>query len=114
MDILDKIKKLESDASQFGFKWQFPSQIIEQIKSECIEINEHLTSSDNATARDQLQEEIGDLLHAAFSLCIFCQFDPGDTLKYTTAKFERRLNAVKQLAAEAGFSTLEKHSFEEL
>ncbi len=43
-----------------------------QIRNECIEIEEHLHSVEQ---REALQEEIGDWLHAAFSLCVFCDFD---------------------------------------
>ncbi len=49
-----------------------PEQIKQQILSELEEIEVHLQDKD----RHKLQEELGDLLHAAFSLTVFCQFDP--------------------------------------
>ena len=112
MDLLEKVKKLEQDADYFGFRWEKADQIMRQIHSECLEIEEHLVSDEpNQTA---LQEEIGDLLHAAFSLCVFCKCDPRDTLQLTLDKFERRLDAVKKLAAADGKTTLTGHSFAEL
>lgn len=62
----------------------------------------------------KLEEEIGDLLHAVFSLTVFCQLSPKITLEKTLTKFEKRLNAVKQLAKENGLTTLENHTFDEL
>ncbi|MGQ3891970.1 MazG nucleotide pyrophosphohydrolase domain-containing protein [Legionella sp. CNM-4043-24] len=114
MDLLEKVFNLEREADNFGFRWENTSQIMAQITSECAEIDEHLTSDPASLSRAHLQEEIGDLLHAAFSLCVFCQFDPTETLTKTLGKFERRLKAVKSLAAERGLSDLNGHSFEEL
>ena len=112
MNLLEKVKKLELDAEKFGFCWENTGQIMQQIQSECVEVEEHLGV--NSANQAALQEEIGDLLHAVFSLCVFCKFEPQETLHATLAKFERRLEAVKQLAAADGKSTLAGHSFAEL
>lgn len=113
MNVLKKLKSLENEAEQFGFKWDNTHQIMAQIKSECDEIDEHLShiTDDN---KPKLQEEIGDLLHAVFSLCIFCKFDAEETLKKSVDKFERRLNAVKTIAQENGIATLNGYAFDEL
>lgn len=112
MDLLDKVFELEQDAAAFGFKWTKPEQIMRQIESECLEIQEHLQTP-NAD-QDELQEEIGDLLHAAFSLCVFCKMAPRETLQKTLDKFERRINMVKDLARSEGHADLNGHSFEDL
>lgn len=113
MNLLEKITLLEKEADDFGFRWETTEQIMEQIKSECTEVSEHLNIAGNY-AKTQLQEEIGDLLHAVFSLCVFCQFSPEETLEKTLSKFDRRLQAVKNLAAEKGLQNLQGRSFEEL
>ncbi|MDX1900636.1 MAG: MazG nucleotide pyrophosphohydrolase domain-containing protein [Gammaproteobacteria bacterium] len=111
MNLFEKIISLEHEADAFGFRWETTDQIMEQITSECQEIDEHLhVGRDNA----RLQEEIGDLLHAVFSLCVFCKLDPQTTVEKTTDKFARRLAAVKQIATERGLNTLKGHSFDEL
>lgn len=114
MDILNKIAVLEKEAENFGFAWEESKQIMAQIKAECEEIEEHLSHATTDARRFCLQEEIGDLLHATFSLCIFCKLDPKDTLKNTTEKFERRLNAVKQITHEKKLSSLKDKTFDEL
>lgn len=107
---IKKLTALEKQAAEFGFKWDNTEQIMAQIHSECDEIDVHLKDSDQTL----LQEEIGDLLHAVFSLCVFCQFDPQQTLEKSVNKFERRFNAVKKLAHEKGLQNLNGLNFKEL
>lgn len=114
MALLEEVVRLEKEADAFGFRWEKAEQIMAQIRSECHEIEEHLVQAPEALSSDDLQEEIGDLLHAVLSLCVFCQYDPHETLQKTTAKFERRLSAVKALAAKQGLSDLNGHAFDEL
>jgi uncharacterized protein YabN with tetrapyrrole methylase and pyrophosphatase domain len=110
MNVLKKLTNLEHEAGDFGFKWETSHQIIEQIKSEIIEIDVHLKDGD----RSKLQDEMGDLLHAVFSLCVFNQFDPQETLSKSIEKFENRFRLVEQLAKENGLSNLHGLSFQEL
>lgn len=110
MTTLDKLLALENEAAEFGFKWENPEQIIVQIQNEVAEIEVHLQDHD----QDKLQEEIGDLLHAAFSLCVFCQFNPEETLTKSVAKFEKRFRSTQALAKAEGLSTLNGQSFEKL
>jgi uncharacterized protein YabN with tetrapyrrole methylase and pyrophosphatase domain len=110
MHTLDTLTRLEKEASEFGFKWETPQQIKAQIESELKEIDVHLHDKDT----EKLQEEIGDLLHAVFSLCLFCNFDPQETLAKSVMKFERRFSAVKELAKTKGWDTLNGKSFNEL
>jgi len=114
MELLNKIEALEKMADQFGFRWETTTQIMNQIHSECEEINEHLHQAPEQRNQAELQEEIGDLLHAVFSLCVFCKLNPRETLAKTVKKFERRLMAVQAIAQEQGLTNLEGHSFEQL
>ena len=114
MELLDKIVSLEESASEFGFRWETADQIMHQIQSEYEEVKEHLQhplAQDNKAA---LQEEIGDLLHAVFSLCVFSGFSPRVTLGQSLTKFERRLRAVKLVAEERGLDNLDGKPFDEL
>ena len=114
MDLLDKVVVLEDDASKFGFRWETSDQIMQQIQSECAEIKEHLDDGLSQSNQTALQEEIGDLLHATFSLCVFCNLSPRGTLEQTLTKFERRLNAVKEITQERGLNSLNGFPFDEL
>src|ERR1700733_4345503 len=110
MNLLKKISDLEHEASAFGFKWERATQILEQIQSEILEIDIHLKDGD----QKKLQEEIGDLLHAVFSLCVFCQFEVEETLLNSINKFERRFRMIQKLAEEKGIQSLNGQSFNEL
>lgn len=110
MNDLKKLAQLEKIATDFGFAWEKAEQIIEQIKSEITEVEVHLVDGNTK----KCQEEIGDLLHAVFSLCVFCDFDAEQTLANSINKFERRLSAVQQLAKEQGLKNLNGKSFDEL
>lgn len=109
--IFDDIEHLEKEAVLFGLQWETKAQIMAQIRSECLEIEEHLETQDK---RETLQDEIGDLLHAVFSLCTYCNFDTKLTLRKSLDKFERRLNAMKAIAKEQGLEHLQDKSFDEL
>lgn len=110
MNTFEKLTLLENEASNFGFKWETAEQILTQIRNEIAEIHVHLTDQNKL----KLQEEIGDLLHAAFSLCVFCQFNPEETLKNSISKFENRFRAIQQLSREEGLTSLQGQSFEKL
>lgn len=111
MTVFEEIEQLEQEAAVFGLQWETKDQIMTQIRNECLEIEEHLYSPEQ---RDALQDEIGDLLHAAFSLCVFNNFSPEVTLRKSLDKFEHRLNAMKDIAKEQGLPHLRGKSFDEL
>lgn len=107
MTIFEKLTFLEKQADEFGFMWSHPSQILDQIQSECQEILDNLAQQGE---RNHLQEEIGDLLHAVFSLCVFCEFDPEETLVKSVNKFEKRFKELKRLVSDSGQETLRGQS----
>ena len=113
-DVLDRAVGLEKDADAFGFRWETREQIMSQIESECLEIREHLDRNSANFSQQALEEEIGDLLHAAFSFCIYCKYSPKDTMSKALDKFERRLKAVKSIAKRQGIDHLNGYSFEAL
>ncbi len=112
VDLLNKLVKLEQNAREFGLCWEKTEQIMDQITSECNEVTEHLQSAEIDI--NGLQEEIGDLLHAVFSLCVFCELDPKETINNSVNKFESRLDMVLQIAKEQGVKSLSGYSFDEL
>ena len=113
MNQITKLVQLEKEAVEFGFKWSNAEQIMQQIQSECVEVQEHLHSQSKNYSPD-LQEEIGDLLHAVYSLCVFCKLDPEQTLENTVSKFELRFKIMKLIAQENGLNNVQGLSFNEL
>ena len=108
MTPIQRVEHEEKRASQFGFCWQTVDQLIAQIKSECAEIKEAHDNND----RTHLQVEVGDLLHAAIGLAIFCDLDPTETLQKSTDKFKKRMDVIVELVAKDGKKDLQNQPFE--
>jgi uncharacterized protein YabN with tetrapyrrole methylase and pyrophosphatase domain len=104
MEIFKKLTQLELDSKEYGFYWPNTASVIEQIKSEVIEVEELL--QDKNHSKKHLQEEIGDLIHAVFSLCLYCNYDPKITLNNSLEKFKKRYKKVKELALKDGLMDL--------
>ena len=100
-DLLEKIVAVEKRADDFGFSWETLEQILDQIKSECREVQEASLSNN----QKHLQEEIGDLIYAAISLSIFCDFDPRKTLHESIQKFEKRFQTMVEIAKSDGLDS---------
>jgi uncharacterized protein YabN with tetrapyrrole methylase and pyrophosphatase domain len=103
MEHLQKLVTLEKEASEFGFEWPHYDMILDQVRDECREVKEAIVAGESP---DRIQEEIGDLLHAVFSLCIFLGFDTEETLTKTNHKFESRMKALKEVVYEHGLKDL--------
>jgi RPE2 domain-containing protein len=62
--------------------------------------------------KERVQEEIGDLLHTAISLCRFLEFDVEETLNKTSTKFAKCMEAVKTLTKKHNLPNLQGQSAE--
>ena len=102
---LQRLINLEKDARDFGFDWPNEDMIIDQVISECHEIRD-------ASNRDHLQEEIGDLILTAISLCMFAGFEVDETLAKVHDKFARRMQALKDITHKQGLDNLQGQSME--
>lgn len=107
-DVLNEAISLQQEAINFGFNWPNIDLLIKQIISECKEIEQ--ASKNECDLR--IQEEIGDLLQAAISLCIFNGFDVKQTILQNNHKFRRRLKTLKTIAKNRGFNNLHQQPIE--
>ncbi|MFN5382439.1 MAG: MazG nucleotide pyrophosphohydrolase domain-containing protein [Alphaproteobacteria bacterium] len=104
---MDKLISVEKLARQFGFDWPNSKAILDQILSEYMEVKEDI---DNNSDIAKIQEEIGDLIHTAISLCIFMKLDVNDTITRTHHKFRSRIESLIELANHRGLATLHGQS----
>lgn len=114
MDVLQQLTLTEDEAQDFGFQWSNAQQILDQIISEVQEVHEVLNHSVSEDSKEHLQEEIGDLIHAACSLCLFCGFDLEKTMYKSVEKVKLRLQKVKFIANVQGYTTLKGEPFAKL
>ncbi|WP_341789019.1 MULTISPECIES: MazG nucleotide pyrophosphohydrolase domain-containing protein [unclassified Rickettsia] len=109
MSALKDLITLEKDARAYGFDWSDYEMILEQVIDECREIKEAINDGES---KERVQEEIGDLLHTAISLCRFLEFDVEETLNKTSTKFAKRMEAVKTLTKKHNLLNLQGQSTE--
>lgn len=101
-DLFKRIIEQEKAAFDFGFYWESVEQLLEQIKSECDEIQEATLKNDRA----HLREEVGDLINATISLCIFLGLDPLETLSHNIEKFQLRYDTLVKIVKQEGLENL--------
>lgn len=106
---LHELISLEKDAAKFGFEWPNEAMIIEQAIDECREIKEAIEKQEDSS---RIQEEIGDLIHSAVSLCVFAGFDVEETLAKVNNKFANRMHEIKKLTYELGLINLQGQSID--
>ncbi len=98
MDVFEKFLKDHNISKDFGFYWSDPLEIIHHISLELDEVKAELVSKD----RRALQDELGDVLHACFTLIAFCEFDAHETLEFAVKKISRRFEMLKKIVVEDG------------
>ena len=111
-NVIKKIVTSEMKAKEYGFYWRDYATVMDQVRSECDEVDELII--DPTSSRERLKEEMGDLLHAVFSLCIYCELDPELTLNNSLNKFEERYKLTKHFAKEDGHHNLHGKTTEEM
>ena len=98
--------KLQHKAAKIGFDWPGPEPVIAKLHEEIDEVRAEFAAvaadPDDATARAQLEDEIGDLLFVCANLARHAKVDVGNALRRANLKFERRFRAMERLAAEDG------------
>lgn len=106
---LKKFYQLELESKEYGFYWPDLKSVLDQIKGECDEIDESIQKNESPA---RIQEEMGDLLHAAFSLCFYLNLDITYTVNKAIDKYEKRFDKLKKHAALQGYETLQGESIE--
>ena len=97
---LVEAQQITSRAANVGFDWTDAGQVLEKLREEL----EEFESARLAGSRDQIEDELGDLLFVLVNLARFVKVDPEQALRKTNAKFRRRFGHVEQKLAERGVS----------
>ena len=98
--------KLQQRAARVGFDWPGPTPVIAKLHEEIEEVRSEFDAvaqaPEDASARDRLEDEIGDLLFVCANLARHAHVDPGNALRRANRKFERRFRAMEALALAEG------------
>ncbi len=100
--------KLQNRAAWAGFDWPGPTPVIAKLHEEIREVEAEFTAleqePDSCTARDRLEDELGDLFFVAANLARHAKVDVGSAMRRANRKFERRFRAMEALVAADGSS----------
>jgi nucleoside triphosphate diphosphatase len=95
---LARAAKLGRRARRVGFDWPDATGVRAKIDEELAEIEAALAAGN----RDQVADEIGDLLFTAANWARHLEVDPEDALRRAALKFEQRFECMERLAEGAG------------
>jgi ATP diphosphatase len=109
---LSRAHKLQKRAATKGFDWPHLDQVVEVVREELVELEAEIEVNDRAA----IEDELGDLLFSCVNLARHLEVDPERALRRANEKFQRRFQAMEDLAEEAGkdFSKLTTDKMEQL
>lgn len=95
---LMRAEKLQNRAARVGFDWAEAEPIFDKLTEETQEVRDAIQSG----IRDDIEDEVGDLLFVAANLSRRLDIDPEQALRRANAKFERRFRAMESEATTDG------------
>jgi len=95
--------KLQARAARTGFDWPAARPVLDKLREEVDEVQaEFDAAAGGADNRQQLQEELGDVLFVCANLARHAKVDVGTALRQANHKFERRFRAMEARAQPLG------------
>jgi MazG family protein len=95
---LMRAMELQKQAAEVGFDWEDIDEVVEKIEEEIDELHEARESM----GKEELREEIGDLLFSIVNLSRRLDIGAEEALNHSIQKFKRRFRAVEAALAERG------------
>ena len=95
---LKRAQKLGKRAATVGFDWKDTGGVRAKIAEELAE----LSAAECAGQREQMEEELGDVLFAVTNLARHLQIDAENALEQANRKFEKRFRTMEEDLDEAG------------
>jgi tetrapyrrole methylase family protein/MazG family protein len=93
--ILHRALRMQEKAVGFGFDWEKTPQLIEKIEEELGEVREAIAREN----REEITDEIGDLLFMVINLSRFLDIHPEEALERAMSKFSKRFLVMEAMAA---------------
>ena len=109
---LTRAKKLQKRAARVGFDWLSSREVMAKIQEEMQELEiEH--KADN---RENISEEIGDILFTLVNLTRHFNLEPEDIMRKSNLKFENRFRAMENYAEDNNLAldTMSLEALEEI
>ncbi len=109
MPALQKAQKIQKKVARVGFDWEVIEDVIAKVHEELEEVKEAINNKE----KEQIAEEIGDLLFAVVNLSRFLKLDSEDLLRKSISKFTGRFKKVEMQVGALG-KKIEECSLSEL
>ncbi len=90
---INRALELGKKAQKVGFDWVDEESLFKKVEEELREVKQ-------ARSREELEEEIGDLLFMVVNLSRFFGVDPNVALSKANEKFERRFRQLEEVAGD--------------
>ena len=106
------LRNCKKEPPDKGFDWQHLDQVVEVVREELEELEAEIAVDDKAA----IEDELGDLLFSCVNLARHLGVDPERALRQANGKFQRRFQAMEELAqsADNDFSQLTTDKMEQL
>jgi MazG family protein len=89
---LMKSQEIQKKASRVGFDWKKAADVVAKIEEELRELKTSMLRG----RKNEITEELGDLLFAVVNLARFKKLDAEDALNQTVKKFRRRFEQIEK------------------
>jgi len=104
-----KAYRVQQKVSLIGFDWNRIADVFTKLDEEMEEFRESISRQN----RDNIEEEIGDILFTIANIARFLEINPEEALSLTVKKFIRRFQFIEEQVAKMG-KEIEDCSLEEL
>ena len=101
---------IQKKVKSVGFDWDKKKQVLKKIKEEYKELSQEIKKNDN---KENIKNEIGDLIFSVINLARFIGVDPEESLERTNMKFIKRFNLMEEIIEGEG-KDLKKMNLEEM
>jgi MazG family protein len=102
--------RISEKAGAVGFEWPGVAGALDKLEEEVAELRREV---DAEAPRDELENELGDVLYSLVNIARYLKVDPERSLRTTTAKFVRRFRYIEEELHRRG-KTPEKATLEEM
>jgi MazG family protein len=107
---LIKSHRIQDKARAVGFDWDQREQVWDKVTEEINEVKHELM---NGSAKDRMEEELGDLLFSVVNAARLYDIEPETALERTNRKFIQRFQYLESRAEQMGRS-LKEMNLEEM